>query len=70
MITLPLERTIAAARAGAATAAARRVAPLGAGPGSVDDWGRDPALVAVTVRLGRLRWNTVVGGDQRLPARA
>ena len=35
----------------------------------VDDWGRDPALVDAVVRLGRLRWNTVIGGVEHLPAR-
>lgn len=68
VIALPVERTLTAARRTAASAAARQVGTLGAG--AVDDWGRDPALVQFTIRLGRLRWNTVVGGDQRLPARA
>lgn len=70
VITLPVERTLSAARRRAAAAATRQVSSLGAGAGDVDDWGRDPSLVRVTVRLGRLRWNTVIGGDQRLPARA
>ncbi len=68
VIALPVERTMTAARRTAATAAARQVSSWGAG--AVDDWGRDPALVRATVQLGRLRWNTVVGGENRLPARA
>lgn len=33
----------------------------------LDDWGRDPALVASMAAWSRLRWAAVVGGDQRLP---
>ena len=68
VITLPVERTITAARQRAATAAARQVAGVGAW--YVDDWGRDPTLVEATIRLGRMRWDTVIGGTDRLPARA
>jgi len=68
VITLPVERTLTAARRTAADAAARQVAGVGAW--HVDDWGRDPTLVNATIRLGQVRWNTVVGGQQRLPARA
>jgi hypothetical protein len=35
----------------------------------VDDWGRDSAMVQLTVRLGRLRWHVTLGGEARLPAR-
>jgi hypothetical protein len=35
----------------------------------VDDWGRDPKLVGLTVRLGRLRWRLTLDGERRLPAR-
>ena len=65
VITLPVERATTAARQTAATAAARQVAAVGAW--SVDDWGRDPYLVDATIRLGALRWRTVVGGAERLP---
>ena len=68
VITLPVERTLTAARKRAASAAARQVAGMGAW--HVDDWGRDPTLVAATVRLAQLRWHVVVGGEDRLPARA
>jgi len=68
VITLPVERATTAARQTAATAAARQVAAVGAW--SVDDWGRDPYLVDATIRLGALRWRTVVGGAERLPVRA
>ncbi len=68
VITLPVERTLTAARERAAEAAARQVAGVGAW--HVDDWGRDPTLVRLTMQLGRLRWNTIVGGGDRLPARA
>jgi hypothetical protein len=37
--------------------------------GVVDDWGRDPGLVRMTIRASRLRWDVTVGGDQRLPRR-
>ena len=67
VITLPVDR---------ATTAARGRPPLRlpgrwhrVGTWSVDDWGRDPKLVDVAVRLGQLRWNTLVGGVERLPAR-
>lgn len=36
---------------------------------SVDDWGRDPHLVAALSPLARLRWNVSVGGVQHLPTR-
>ncbi|MET0325151.1 MAG: hypothetical protein ABW219_08015, partial [Ilumatobacteraceae bacterium] len=68
VITLPVERTLTAARRTAAEAAARQVAGVGAW--QVDDWGRDPTLVNATIQLGRLRWDTAVGGQDRLPARA
>lgn len=68
VITLPVERTLTAARKTAATAAARQVAAVGSW--HVDDWGRDPTLVEATIRIGRARWNTVIGGDDRLPVRA
>ena len=70
VITLPVERTLTAARRRAAEAATRQVAPLGGGIGGVDDWGREPSLVKLSARLGRLRWRTVVGGQQQLPTRA
>ncbi len=68
VITLPVERATTAARQTAASAAARQVGAVGAW--SVDDWGRDPRLVDATIRLGRLRWNTLIAGTERLPARA
>ena len=68
VLTLPVERRLTAARETAATAAARQVAAVGSW--HVDDWGRDPTLVAATIRLGRLRWSTVIGGADRLPVRA
>lgn len=37
---------------------------------AVDDWGRDPALVARVAALSRLRWDVAVGGVEHLPARA
>ena len=66
VITLPVDRATTAARQTAATAAARQVAAVGSW--SVDDWGRDPLLVDAVIRLGRLRWSTVIGGAERLPA--
>jgi hypothetical protein len=68
VITLPVERTLTAARRTAASAVDRQVAPVGSW--HVDDWGRDAALVASVGLLGALRWNTVTGGTDRLPARA
>lgn len=68
VITLPVDRATTAARETAAAAAARQVAPVGTW--SVDDWGRDPKLVDLAIALGRLRWNTLVGGADRLPVRA
>jgi hypothetical protein len=37
--------------------------------GMVDDWGRDPALVATVIRLANVRWDVSVGGHQYLPRR-
>lgn len=37
--------------------------------GMVDDWGRDPSLVASVTRLANARWDVSVGGDQYLPRR-
>jgi len=68
VVTLPVERTLTAARRTAAFAAAQQVA--GVGCWHVDDWGRDPALVDIAVRAGELRWRTVLGGADRLPVRA
>ncbi len=68
VITLPVERTLTAARQRAAKAAARQVAPVGSW--HVDDWGRDPTLVGACIRLGRVRWNMVIGGEDRLPVRS
>ncbi len=68
VLTLPVERTITAAREQAAAAAARQVAPVGAW--EVDDWGRDPALVTAIGQLVTLRWRTVLGGVDRLPVHA
>ena len=68
VLTLPVERTLTAARRTAASAAARQVAPVGSW--HVDDWGRDPALVRLAERAATLRWRTVVGGAGRLPVRA
>jgi hypothetical protein len=68
VLTLPVERTITAAREQAAAAAARQVAPVGTW--QVDDWGRDPALVGAAGQLAMLRWRTVLGGADRLPVRA
>ncbi|MGI9028771.1 MAG: hypothetical protein ACR2HP_02135 [Ilumatobacteraceae bacterium] len=68
VITLPVERATTAARETAAAAADRQLGPVRTW--SVDDWGRDPELVQLAIRIGRLRWNTLVGGVERLPARA
>lgn len=46
-------------------AAGRR---LGADP-SVDDWGRDPALVDVAMVAAHLRWDVSTGGAEQLPKR-
>jgi hypothetical protein len=47
-----------------------RVIPLSASTAAtVDDWGRDAALVGAVVRLSRLRWQVALGGEQRLPRR-
>lgn len=37
--------------------------------GMVDDWGRDPGLVATVMRLANVRWDVSVGGSQYLPRR-
>ncbi len=37
--------------------------------GMVDDWGRDPGLVATVTRLANVRWDVSVGGSQYLPRR-
>ena len=37
---------------------------------SLDDWGRDPHLVAAIAPLARARWRVSLGGSQHLPARA
>jgi hypothetical protein len=63
VISLPVERATSSARRAAASVAA----PL-AGAWNVDDWGRDPALVRLTVGAGRLRWRFAIGGSGRLPA--
>ncbi len=68
VITLPVERTLTAARQTAASAMDRQVAAVGSW--AVDDWGRDAALVAGVSQLAALRWNTVIGGADRLPVRA
>lgn len=68
VLTLPVERTLTAARRNVATAAARQVG--GVGTWHVDDWGRDPALAAAARHLAGLRWHTVIGGVDRLPGRA
>jgi hypothetical protein len=68
VLTLPVERTLTAARRTAASAAARQVAAVGTW--HADDWGRDPALVGAAGRLAALRWSTVVGGADHLPVRA
>ena len=68
VITLPVERTLTAARRTAASAVDRQVAAVGSW--AVDDWGRDPAFVASVGQLASLRWNTVIGGADRLPVRA
>ncbi|HEU4841463.1 MAG TPA: hypothetical protein VFT09_08475 [Ilumatobacteraceae bacterium] len=68
VLTLPVERTLTAARRTAASAAARQVAAVGTW--HVDDWGRDPALVGAAGQLAALRWSTVVGGADHLPVRA
>ncbi len=36
----------------------------------VDDWGRDPDLVARVFNVSRLRWHIAVGGTQHVPVRA
>jgi hypothetical protein len=37
--------------------------------GSVDEWGRDEHVLRALGPLFQLRWDTLVGGEQRLPAR-
>jgi hypothetical protein len=39
------------------------------GRGTVDDWGRDPHLIALLSPFTRLRWNVSVGGVEHLPSR-
>jgi hypothetical protein len=68
VITLPVERTLTAARRRAASAGARQLASLGTW--HVDDWGRDPALAGLAAQAAAARWDTMVGGVDRLPARA
>jgi hypothetical protein len=36
---------------------------------ALDDWGRDPGLVARAWSLSQLRWNVAVNGHERLPPR-
>jgi hypothetical protein len=67
VITLPLERTMTAARRTAASATARQVAGVG---WQVDDWGRDRAMVDVATVVAGVRWRTSIGGADRLPVRA
>lgn len=38
--------------------------------GSVDDWGRDPALVSTIIDLSRLRWDIATAGFELLPKRS
>jgi hypothetical protein len=64
VLSFPGARGITAVRQSAAVAAARQL-----GTGSVDDWGRDPSLVTATAALGRLRFRSLIGGSQHLPAR-
>jgi hypothetical protein len=68
VVTLPVERTLTAARRSAASAGARQLASFGTW--HVDDWGRDPALVGVAAEIAALRWSAVIGGADRLPVRA
>jgi len=68
VISFPGSRGLTAVRRTAASAASQQLSSIGAG--AVDDWGRDPALVRATARLGRLRWNTLVGGQHHLPSQA
>ena len=68
-----LPRRGAAALAGsvASSIADRVVAPVRPfwPANSVDDWGRDPNLIAAIAPFARLRWNTSVSGDQHLPVK-
>jgi hypothetical protein len=50
----------------AATGVAGRL--VGAGNGSVDDWGRDPTFVGIVNELSQLRWDIATGGSELLPA--
>jgi hypothetical protein len=68
VITLPVERTLTAARRTAASAMDRQVAAVGSW--AVDDWGRDAALVRGVTQLAALRWHMVIGGTDRLPVRS
>jgi hypothetical protein len=68
VLSFPAARGLTAMRRTAAGAAAQQFASLGTG--AVDDWGRDPTLVSAAGHLGRLRWRTLVGGQQHLPSRA
>ena len=63
LIEFPIK---AAARAGNAIVEPLRAAwPMH----SVDDYGRDPHLIAALSPFARLRWSTTVGGEQHLPVR-
>ena len=73
VVPMPVRR---GARAAAATvsgamngagAAARRLSDEA--PGTVDDWGRDPALVRALMLAAQFRWGVTVGGDQHVPKR-
>lgn len=64
VLSFPGARGITAVRQSAAVAAAQQL-----GTGSVDDWGRDPSLVTAIAALGRLRFRSLIGGSQHLPAR-
>ncbi|MFV0308145.1 MAG: hypothetical protein ACK5OX_10435 [Desertimonas sp.] len=66
VVNFPGTRGLTAMRRTAATAAGQPLAQTGV---AVDDWGRDPELIGVVNWFSRLRWRTLIGGKQHLPAR-
>jgi hypothetical protein len=69
VIPLPVRRTASAARSVATSAvtAAESVGRLASW--DIDDWGRDDRFARFAARVGRLRWDVTIGGDERLPKR-
>jgi len=72
VVPMPVRRSASAAASSVsdavagATSAARRVSVA---PGTIDDWGRDPALVRSLMAAAQVRWSVSLGGEHHLPKR-